>query len=167
MANGLDYSGQFSTVVGPGGSQSDVFRIVGLPLVEATLKGHRACLFSYGQVPPIPASSRARPAAGHHKLRPTFPSLSTPSDPAPCVCNPQSTRIDSTPRHPSPSYLIPSHPRRPVRGKRFQCMALRVAVILPSWTAWCLPSVPSSSVGSRLAPSQLKSRAQLAPPYAA
>ena len=49
MAASLDYTKKFATVLGPSASQSDVFRTVGLPLVEATLKGHRTCLFAYGQ----------------------------------------------------------------------------------------------------------------------
>ena len=49
VAASLDYTKKFATVLGPSASQSDVFRTVGLPLVEATLKGHRTCLFAYGQ----------------------------------------------------------------------------------------------------------------------
>ena len=49
VACGLDYSDQFSGVLGSSSSQAEVFRVCGLPLVEATLQGKRTCLFAYGQ----------------------------------------------------------------------------------------------------------------------
>lgn len=44
-----DYSNQFATILGPASTQHDAFRMIGLPIVEATLKGQRTCLFAYGQ----------------------------------------------------------------------------------------------------------------------
>lgn len=45
----LDYTDTFTSVLGPESTQSDVFRHVGLPLVETALRGLRTCLFAYGQ----------------------------------------------------------------------------------------------------------------------
>ncbi|KAL1515736.1 hypothetical protein AB1Y20_002352 [Prymnesium parvum] len=44
-----NYSNIFSMVLGPESSQYEVFRAVGLPMAEATLRGQNACLFAYGQ----------------------------------------------------------------------------------------------------------------------
>ena len=45
----LDYTGAFTSVLGPESSQADVFRKAGMPLVEAALQGKRTCFFAYGQ----------------------------------------------------------------------------------------------------------------------
>ena len=45
----LDYNNKFSTVLGPGTSQADIFHVCGLPMVDATIKGQNTCLFAYGQ----------------------------------------------------------------------------------------------------------------------
>eukprot|EP00966_Prymnesium_polylepis_P320034 7376426-Prymnesium_polylepis.2 len=45
----LDYTERFTAVLGPQSSQAEVFRVSGLPIVEATLSGKSTCLFAYGQ----------------------------------------------------------------------------------------------------------------------
>ena len=45
----LDYSERFAAVMGPQSSQAELFRVCGLPIVEATLSGRSTCLFAYGQ----------------------------------------------------------------------------------------------------------------------
>ena len=45
----LDYSERFAAVMGTQSSQAELFRVCGLPIVEATLSGRSTCLFAYGQ----------------------------------------------------------------------------------------------------------------------
>ena len=45
----MDHSDTFSLVLGPESTQHDAFRVCGLPIVEATLRGQNTCLFAYGQ----------------------------------------------------------------------------------------------------------------------
>ena len=44
-----NYSDSFSIVLGPESTQHEVFRAVGMPIAEATLRGQNTCLFAYGQ----------------------------------------------------------------------------------------------------------------------
>lgn len=46
---GRSYTDTFSMVLGPESTQHEVFRAVGLPCAEATLRGQNTCLFAYGQ----------------------------------------------------------------------------------------------------------------------
>ena len=39
----------FTSVYGPECNQAEVFRSCGLPLVDATMRGQKTCLFAYGQ----------------------------------------------------------------------------------------------------------------------
>ena len=44
-----NYSNKFSMVLGPESTQHQTFQAVGLPIVEATIRGQNTCLFAYGQ----------------------------------------------------------------------------------------------------------------------
>ena len=45
----LDYTDQFTAVMGSQSSQAELFRVCGLPIVEASLSGRSTCVFAYGQ----------------------------------------------------------------------------------------------------------------------